>query len=171
MLSAKPDDPEEAEEPPAPPEQLLRESSARAYRRFLEWSVGAGFKLAVVEVADRRHRDALVAWTVATVPGTRLLRLDRASQEPLRLPLDQVAAPPGQMSLLVLTHFEDAPKRRLVSAQLNVQRDELARDFAVPWVLLIHPGAALDLQQDAPDFSDFAGLWLGEATGRRSART
>src|SRR5258708_3869181 len=45
-----------------PPERLVTEDGARAYRRFLEWSVGAGFKLAVVEVADPRRRAALVAW-------------------------------------------------------------------------------------------------------------
>jgi tetratricopeptide (TPR) repeat protein len=148
----------------APPEQLLSEDNARAYRRFLDWSVGAGFKLGVVEVTEPWRRDALVAWTAATVPGTRVVRLNLASQEPLRGLLEASAATIG-MAVLVLTHLEEASDRRVVCAQLNVQRDDLARLLAVPWVIMVHPSAALDLQRYAPDFSDFAGLWLsgGEA--------
>jgi tetratricopeptide (TPR) repeat protein len=142
------------------PERLLPEDDARAYRRFLEWSVGHGFKLAVVEIADARKRDALVAWTVTTTPGTRTVRLDLASHEPLRTLIEAVTEQSRDVSVLVLTHLEEATDRRRVCAQLNVQRDELVRTFPVPWIVLVHPDAAIDLQRHAPDFSDFAGLWL-----------
>ena len=142
-------------------ERLLSEDNARAYGRFIAWSVGAGFKLGVVEVVEPWRRDALVAWTSHAAPGTREVRLDRACHEPLRSLVEQAVAPPGEVSVLVLTHLEEASDRRMVCAQLNVQRDDLARDFAVPWVVLVHPDAVLDLQMHAPDFSDFAGMWLG----------
>jgi len=90
MPSAARADPPDASSPAAPaatsgadlvpPELLLTEDNARAYRRFLDWSVGAGFKLGVVEVTEPWRRDALVAWTAATVAGTRVVRLDLASQ-------------------------------------------------------------------------------------------
>ncbi|WP_437728560.1 tetratricopeptide repeat protein [Sorangium sp. So ce861] len=78
-------------------EQVLGPERGVAYRRFVEWSVGAGFMLAV-----------------------------------------------------------------------DVHRDELARRFALPWVLVVHPAAALALQRYAPDFCDFAGLWLPEEPGEEA---
>ena len=153
----------------AAPERLLTGEDARAYRRFLEWSVGAGFKLAMVQISEPWRRDALVAWTAATVPGTRVLHLDKASDEPLRTLLEQAAGPPGEMSLLVLTRLEEASDRRRVCAQLNVQRDDLARLFPVPWVVVVHPHASLEMQRDAPDFSDFAGLWVGDNAAAETA--
>ena len=112
-VSGDPADPESGPEPEAgpvseraarllPPERLLTEDNARAYRRFLDWSVGAGFKLGVVEIADPWRRDALVAWTSAIVPGTRTLRLDEANREPLRDLVERAASPPGEMAALVL---------------------------------------------------------------------
>lgn len=143
------------------PEVLLPEDDARALRRFVEWSLGAGFKLCVVEVAGRR-RERLLRWALAAVPGARQVRLDRANEVPIREVIQEAVGARGELSLLVLTHLEAAEDRRRVCAQLNVQRDELVVAFAVPWLVLVSPPAALALQQDAPDFSDFVGLWLAD---------
>lgn len=42
----------------------------------------------------------------------------------------------GEVPLLIVTGLEDAAERERACAQLNVERDELARDFAIPWVLI-----------------------------------
>ena len=48
--------------------------------------------------------------------------------------------------------------------QLNVQRDLFVRDLAVPWLLFIHPATRVPLLQTAPDFCDFAMLWISAAS-------
>ncbi|MDI1447224.1 hypothetical protein [Polyangium sp. 6x1] len=101
-------------------------------------------------------------------PGTRVVEMDRASGKPLRPVLDEACGPPGEPSVLVMTRLEEAAERHLLFARLNVQRDELARAYALPWVIMIHPAAALELTMRAPDLVHFAGLWLREqveATG------
>lgn len=60
----------------------------------------------------------------------------------------------------MLRALEEHRERRRLSRELNVLRDQLARRWAVPWVVIIHPMALLDLEQEAPDFCDFVGLWL-----------
>jgi tetratricopeptide (TPR) repeat protein len=144
------------------PERILGEDDGRAYRRFLDWMVGDGFALAVLEVKEPRRRDEIVAWTSARVPGTRVVAMDQASGRPLYPLLEQACAPPGEASVLVLTRLEQAQDRITLFARLNIPRDELARDFPIPWVILIHPAAALEMQMHAPDFVDFAVLWLRE---------
>ncbi len=144
------------------PERILGEDGGRAYRRFLAWTVGDGFAMAVIEVRSPRSRRELLAWTTAEMPDTHVIALDEASGRPL-WPLFERACPsPGATDVLVLTRLEDAVNRIKLCARINIQRDELARAFPVPWVILVHPAAALEMQQYAPDFSDFAGLWLNE---------
>ena len=146
-------------------ESILAPEDARAYRRFLEWSIGGGFKLAIVEVTAPRDRDALVAWTASAAPGARAVTLDEAKQRPVWALLEEACQAPGETDALVLTRLEELHDRSKVCAQLNIQRDELARAFAVPWVVLVHPSAALDLQRHAPDFCDFASLWMRARPG------
>jgi tetratricopeptide (TPR) repeat protein len=70
----------------------------------------------------------------------------------------------------VLTGLEEAPERLWRCAHLNVQRNQLAKRFPVPWVMLVHPSAAFDLAMHAPDFIDFAGLRMREETTERFER-
>ena len=156
--SAKPVSPPD----PSAPERILGEDGGRAYRRFLAWTVGDGFAMAVIEVRSPAQRRELLAWTAAEMPGTRVAPLDQASGKPLRPLLERACPAPGGADVLVITRLEDAPDRIKLFARINIQRDELTRAFPVPWVVLIHPAAALEMQQHAPDFSDFAGLWLNE---------
>ena len=144
------------------PEHILGDDGGRAYRRFLEWTVGDGFALAVIEVRSPAQRRDLLTWTSAEMPGTRVVQLDRASGKPLRPLLEEACPSPGGSDILVLTRLEEAEDRIKLCARINIQRDELAKAFPVPWVVLVHPAAALEMQQHAADFSSFAGLWLNE---------
>lgn len=146
-------------------EEILGPERGAAYRRFLEWSVGEGFMLAVVEVRWPAQREALAAATRAEVPRLCVARLASLGARPVRILLEEVCPSPAEISVLMLTHLEESDDAARICAELNVHRDELARTFALPWVLVVHPAAALALQRDAPDFCDFAGLWLPEEPG------
>ncbi|AGP36799.1 hypothetical protein SCE1572_21255 [Sorangium cellulosum So0157-2] len=147
-------------------ERVLGPQRGAAYRRFLEWSVGGGFMLAVVEMRRPAQREALVAATDAAVPSLCIARLASVGARPVRTLLDEVCPSPAEVSVLMLTHLEESENAASVCSELNVHRDEFARTFALPWVLVVHPAAALALQRDAPDFCDFAGLWLPEESGQ-----
>jgi tetratricopeptide (TPR) repeat protein len=146
---------------------ILDPDDARAYQRFLSWSVGAGFKLAIVAMGTLAKRRALVAWTLNAIAGARMVNLQEGGSA--RTSLEKACEATGEVSLLVLANLEEAAEREKLCAQLNVQRDELARDFAVPCVVIAHPAAVLELQRIAPDFCDFAGLWLREERTQASA--
>lgn len=141
-------------------EGIFDPDDARAYERFVTWSIGGGFRLAVVEVTAPRDREALLSWTASKVSGVQVVRLDEAEQRTVWSLLEEAWQRPGGASLLALTRLEELQERARICAQLNLQRDEQARAFAAPWVVVAHPAAALDLQQHAPDFCDFAVLWL-----------
>ncbi|WP_437931827.1 tetratricopeptide repeat protein [Sorangium sp. So ce291] len=143
-------------------ERILGPERGAAYRRFLEWSIGGGFMLAIVEIRRPAQREALAAATGAAVPKLCVARLVSVGARPVRTLLEEVCTPSADTSVLMLTHLEEAHDAARICAELNVHRDELARRFALPWVLAVHPAAALALQRDAPDFCDFAGLWLPE---------
>ncbi|XXY49402.1 tetratricopeptide repeat protein [Sorangium sp. So ce269] len=149
-------------------ERILGPERGAAYRRFLEWSVGGGFMLAVVEIRRPAQREALGAATGAAVPGLCVARLVSVGARPVRTLLEEVCPSSADTSVLMLTHLEEAHDAARICAELNVHRDELARRFALPWVLVVHPVAALALQRDAPDFCDFAGLWLPEEPAERA---
>ncbi|MEO7331950.1 MAG: tetratricopeptide repeat protein [Minicystis sp.] len=147
---------------PSTPEEILGVDGGRAYRHFIAWTVGQGFDLAVLEVSDPRQTNALIAWTEAESAGAKIVNLDEVGERPLQTFLGVVCPAPGTTSVLLFRRGEQARNRVALFARLNVQRDELARAFPVPWVLLIHPVAALEMLRHAPDLSDFAGLWLKE---------
>lgn len=146
------------------PEALLGQEDGGAFRRFVEWSVGSGFDMAVVEIATPWKRDALMAWTQEKIPGAKLIPLHEVGPGKRRLwdLLREACAPGSGTTALILHHLEEAEDKRRIIAQLNVERDELVRAFALPWILLVHPVAGRELQHNAPDFSDFVGLWLWE---------
>ncbi|XYI03020.1 tetratricopeptide repeat protein [Sorangium sp. So ce1128] len=160
-LPAAPSD-EAALAEPGSFERILGPERGAAYRRFLEWSVGGGFMLAVVEIRRPAQREALAAATGAAVPGLCVARLVSVGARPVRSLLEELCPSSADTSAIMLTHLEEAHDTARICAELNVHRDELARRFALPWVLVVHPAAALALQRDAPDFCDFAGLWLPE---------
>src|SRR5690606_22605410 len=79
----------------------------------------------------------------------------------------------SEQPLILLRGLSETPEERTmrpVFSQLNVQRDALARDFACPWVAFLHPYAAQQLRQQAPDFADFVALWIDaeDATAKQS---
>jgi len=146
------------------PEALLGQEDGAAFRRFVEWSVGSGFDMAVVEIATPWKRDALMAWTQEKIPGAKLIPLHEVGpgKQMLWDLLREACAPGSEATALILHHLEEAEDKRRIIAQLNVERDELVKAFALPWILLVHPVAGRELQHNAPDFSDFVGLWLWE---------
>jgi len=139
----------------------LSEADHRALTRFLEQSLDHGFRLVIIEASNHADREAILT-DVALMVGPRLLRLTidelhgadtnlwRALQEPFT-----THAP----RCLALWGFESASQSDW-ARQLNVQRDLFVTDFAVPWLLFIHPTSRVPLLQAAPDFCDFAVLWL-----------
>lgn len=153
--------------PPATPgledglERLLGKEDVRAYRRFIDWSLGHGFKLAIVRMPMPAEAGALAAWTHEHVPHSCQVPLDQAEGRSVWALLEEVTSRVPEASLLVLTRLEECRDKQRICRELNVLRDELARQWAVPWVLVAHPGAVLELEREAPDFCDFAGLWLG----------
>lgn len=143
----------------------LLPEDALAYERFLDWSLGGGFKLALIERRHPEERKALVAWTLERVPGAKVAHLEEGDWMRGQIEAACGGEKAGEVPLLIVTGLEDAAERERACAQLNVERDELARDFGIPWVLITHPAAVLELQQRAPDFCDFVGLWLGDSGG------
>lgn len=143
----------------------LLPEDALAYERFLDWSLGGGFKLALIERRHPEERKALVAWTLERVPGAKVAHLEEGDWMRGQIEAACGGEKAGEVPLLIVAGLEDAAERERACAQLNVERDELARDFGIPWVLITHPAAVLELQQRAPDFCDFVGLWLGDSGG------
>ena len=147
---------------PEPRALPLSDSDSRALARFLEQSLDHGFRLAIVEAASPADREAILA-DVAERVGPGLMRVDVDALpgadanlwQALREQIEGTQAP----RCLVLWGIEsreqpDWPR------QLNVQRDLFVRDIGVPWLLFIHPATRVPLLQEAPDFCDFAILWL-----------
>ncbi|MBK9263678.1 MAG: tetratricopeptide repeat protein [Polyangiaceae bacterium] len=146
------------------PESILGAEDGAAYRRFLEWSPGAGFDLAIIKVALPVKRDALIAWTREQIPGAREIDLRQVGPERSRLwDLLHAAAHDRGATMLILYGLEESAVRERLLAQLNVERDELVKTFALPWILFVHPTVYPELMQKAPDFIDFAGVWLEDA--------
>ena len=151
------------------PESLLGSDDAAAYRRFLDWSVGDGFDLAIVKMTAPVHRNALVAWTKERVPRAYEIDLAQVGPGQSRLwDLLTAALNDHGATMLIFYGLEEAASRQRIIAQLNVERDELVKTFAVPWILFVHPVVYLELMQKAPDFVDFAGLWLDELPAEKA---
>lgn len=169
MLATAPPADELTRPPDDVPERLLGEDGARAYRRFLEWNAGERFALCVIEIKTPVRRDALVAWTLAQLSRACVVRLDETGGKSINALLARICPKPAEASALLLTNLEEVEDRRRLCAQMNVQRDELVEIFQRPWVILAHPSAAMDLRMLAPDFSDFAVLWLREQPAEADA--
>lgn len=144
------------------PERLLGEEGGRALRNYLDWLVEGGFALGIIELTEPWRRRDLLTWIADRVPGTRSAAMDKAQDRSIVEVIEEACAPPGETRLLVLMRLEEALERGRLYARLNIQRDELVKRFAVPWLILIHPVAALELQMRAPDLVDFAGMWQRE---------
>ncbi|MDI3286367.1 tetratricopeptide repeat protein [Polyangium sp. 15x6] len=146
------------------PEALLGEDDGLVLRRFFEWGVGHGFDLAIVQITTPWKRDALIAWAKANVQGVAVIDLREVGPDKRRLwdVLGEATAPEKGTTSLILHGLEEAEAEERIVAQLNVERDELARGFPLPWLLIVHPTAAQVLERKAPDFVDFAGAWMWE---------
>ncbi|MDI1479027.1 tetratricopeptide repeat protein [Polyangium sp. y55x31] len=146
------------------PEALLGEDDGLVLRRFFEWGVGHGFDLAIVQITTPWKRDALIAWAKANVQGVAVIDLREVGPDKRRLwdVLREATALESGATSLILHGLEEAEAEERIVAQLNVERDELARGFPLPWLLIVHPTAAQVLERKAPDFVDFAGAWMWE---------
>ena len=145
------------------PESLLGAEDGPAYRRFVEWAVGDGFDMAIIKMTAPVDRKALVAWTKEQVPEAREIDLKQVGPGKSRLwELLEAARDEEHATMLILHGLEESAARQRIIAQLNVERDELVRAFAMPWVIFVHPAVYPVLVDKAPDFVDFAGLWLDE---------
>lgn len=163
-----------ADEPvhgPLPSRDLL------ALRRLLRRTLGRGFQLVVIEVEGAARRERVVAWleefgasldaTLVEVDVEALVRENLWRELGEQLPED-----PEQRarSILTLHGFEAAehgqPDARAgLYRQLNVQRDLFVRDLGCVWVVFVHPHGSRQLQDIAPDFCDFASLWVRAPVG------
>lgn len=146
---------------PAPDPPQLSESDGRALVRFLEQGLDQGFRLAIVEAAGHADREAILAAVAPTI-GDGLLRVG----------LSELPGADANVWAALRDAFAEHKPRCLALwgiesrshgdwlRQLNVQRDLFVRDLAVPWLLFIHPASRVQLLQAAPDFCDFAILWV-----------
>lgn len=145
---------------PDPDGSRLPGADRRALVRFLEQSLDHGFRLAIVEARDHADREAILASVTPSIgPGLGLV--DAAELEGpvenLWLALKKAVAVEPPRCLAVWNLESACPDW---TGQLNVQRDLFVRDLGVPWLLFIHPASRVLLLSEAPDFCDFAVLWL-----------
>lgn len=147
----------------------LSENDRRALTRFLEQSLDHGFRLAIVEAANFADREAILN-DVAGAIGDGVLRVAvddlPGADSNLWASLQEPFAA-WKYRCLALWGFENLARSDW-ARQLNVQRDLFVRDFAVPWLLFIHPASRVRLMQEAPDFCDFAILWVRDEVPTRA---
>jgi tetratricopeptide (TPR) repeat protein len=134
--------------------------------RLVRLFAGQRFKLAIVECSSPVRRRQLTDELRTAVQPKFVGELDLAA-----VPLSNLWATLRERAegdVLVLYGLEERPDEQIEDAmvQLNVQRDLFVRDVRVPWVLFVHPARAMALRNRAPDFCDFASLWLRETGGR-----
>jgi tetratricopeptide (TPR) repeat protein len=173
-------------DPAALSHDIIGEEDQGRLVRLLRRTLGGGFKLAFVEVADARAREAVLAWLEPLLQSTdaELRRLDIHDQvdssagENFNLwGILREHAPPesiGPRELLTLWGFEDVmyrgrTDRSQLLQQINVQRDILVRDYPCWWLLFVHPESRQQWWSVAPDFCDLASIWC-EAPKRLDGR-
>lgn len=140
--------------------QLFASGEWLMVQRFVERAIGHGFKLAVIEVAAPRDRNAIIqALGAVANSGVTGVALDELPGENLWAELRAGFAHARLLALWGLNDSNGLARDRLIR-QLNVQRDLFVRDLPMPWVLFVHPAAAIELRMLAPDFCDFAIIWL-----------
>lgn len=127
--------------------------------RFLDQGLDHGFRLAIVEVRSFFEREQILAF-VAPIIGQGLLRvaLEQFKGDNFFLELLELYRE-SQPRCLALSGFMNHPDRSWIQ-QINIQRDLFVRDIKVPWLLFVHPAARVPLLESAPDFCDFAVLWI-----------
>jgi tetratricopeptide (TPR) repeat protein len=146
--------------PGGPDRSPLSEVDRRALTRFLEQRLDHGFALAIIEAPDHADRTAILS-ELATTIGPGLLRLavhELPDATNLWAALQKPFAEHGPRCL-ALSGFENLPGTEW-PVHLNTQRDLFVRDYSVPWLVFIHPASRVPLLKQAPDFCDFAVLWL-----------
>ncbi|MEZ4268451.1 MAG: hypothetical protein R3F39_18960 [Myxococcota bacterium] len=146
----------------------------RALRRFIERLVDQGFRLAVVEVwtpVERQRLEAMARGVAADLGASvDTVDISALAGENIWRELHERFDSTPLPDLLLLWGLEETAgsatePRPTVYQQLNIQRDSLTRDLAVPWILFVHPHAGKKLHEVAPDFADIATLWLEAPRG------
>ncbi len=148
-------------------------------RRLFDRSLGAGFKLAIIEAATPAARWLIWRWVCGLAKGLggRCIEFDLSALggarrfnfwDTLIERLDPEAQPDRKLVLgiwgveEVIYEEEDRARARWLE-QLNAQRDLFVRDLPYFWVLFIHPRTRHALKNTAPDFCDFASIWAEAA--------
>lgn len=139
----------------------------RALIRLIARSRGTTFKLAIVEISSPAAVASLrdLVAQEEDLKSFALIDIKLRPQEDRNLwsELKDRAGSHDGPTLLFLSAIEmptSSPETQQLFRQLNVQRDLFVRDLPFPWVVLIHPQVASLLRNIAPDFCDFASLWL-----------
>jgi tetratricopeptide (TPR) repeat protein len=173
-------------EPAALSHDIIAEEDQGRLLRLLRRTLGGGFKLAFVEVANTRDREAVLAWLAPLLQSAdaELRRLNIRDQvdpsvgENFNLwVLLHEHAPPESIDpreVLTLWGFEDVmyrgrTDRSQLLQQINVQRDILVRAYPCWWLLFVHPESRQQWWSVAPDFCDLASIWC-EAPRRPDGR-
>ncbi len=150
---------------------------------LFERTFGTGFKLVFIEVATPVQRHALLdyyrpRWTQSQA---KIIDIDVAELTAVRgerrninlWDLLRERFPKCDPKTVLVFHdietadYESSNGRSALLQQINVQRDILVRDFPCWWVVCVHPRSRERWLSVAPDFCDFAALWVegAEAPG------
>jgi tetratricopeptide (TPR) repeat protein len=163
------------------PMASVSSSELMRFQRLLDRTAGMGFKLVMWEAPTAADREAVRAWLaprlrersirIIDVDLVRLFgRTDGHTRRSLNVwsELRRCISPSDvadHRAVLVLSGFEEFISqgergRSDLLQQFNIQRDILVRDYPCWWLLLIHPASRQQWYNVAPDFSDFAALWI-----------
>jgi tetratricopeptide (TPR) repeat protein len=142
--------------------------SQPALARLLDRALGHGFRLVVAELRTPAERAELVAWLKERAPDVRELDARGAFADNPLAALEQVNPPLTERTVVVVSGLETTERgaegpRAGALQSLNVQRDTLVARHPCFWILALHPSLRAQAQAIAPDFLDFASLWLDAA--------
>jgi tetratricopeptide (TPR) repeat protein len=168
---------------PRLPDTIMAEEDQVRLLRLIRRTLGSGFKLAFVEAATRRDRELVLEWLAPALEesGARIhtLNLHDHADELVSEGFNLWALLHRQISpesldprcILTLWGFEEVMYRGRTDRpellqQINVQRDILVRDYPCWWLLFVHPESRQQWYSVAPDFCDFASMWVETPNSR-----
>ena len=158
-------------------EALFGERDRRALERLARRALAPRFKLAIIEVREPLEREAVLSHLRGVIAGKggviagvdmgRLPGLNLWHELKERVDTSDLAH-----TVLALWGIEESEggvddERPPLFEQLNVQRDLFVRDLGCLWLLFLTPYASRRLQLVAPDFCDFALLWISVKDAER----
>jgi len=147
---------------------ILTPEDQNRLRRLFSRMLGRNFKLAIVETRFPMQRQHVIEWFGEQLPQAHFFEVDlgKLSGGNLWSALTEHLAWSDipHKAILLFYGLENAKggtlERPDIFQQLNVQRDLFVRDFPVPWLFFVHPESRQELNRVAPDFCDFAAVWV-----------